>query len=360
MRWDLAIDRGNIRKAEIVAASAGPIAEGEALFAIERFALTANNVTYAALGNPSGLFGNGLGYWDFFSPEDGSGRLPVWGFGRVLESRVDGIQVGQSYYGYFPMASHVVLRPEKVGAGGFADVSGRRATMPAVYNQYAAAPDGLSDRDRDLQALFRPLHLTGWLLADELADDGPEAGQILVSGASSKTAIGFAHAYRAQPGRSRLIGLTSARGRSSAEQAGVYDELVDYEDVSKLDRDETAVLIDIAGNGPVSGRLHDSLGERLVRHVVVGKAHWDAPVDGAKRRAVGFFAPARVAKRLADWGPAGFRERMEAETQRFLADVAPLYRIDHRHGPEAALLAYREVVEGRADPQSGVIILPTE
>src|SRR3546814_1341431 len=77
--------------------------------------MTANNITYAVFGKPSGLFGNDQGYWDFFAPRGAPGRLPVWGFATVTESAADGVAVGENFYGYYPMASHAVLTP---GAGG--------------------------------------------------------------------------------------------------------------------------------------------------------------------------------------------------------------------------------------------------
>ena len=48
---------------------------------MDKFALTANNVTYAA-------FGDAMHYWKFFpGPDDESGRVPVWGFADVADSR---------------------------------------------------------------------------------------------------------------------------------------------------------------------------------------------------------------------------------------------------------------------------------
>ena len=56
---------------------------GEILLQIECFALTANNVTYAAHGVD-------MAYWGFFPAPEGFGIVPVWGFAGVIESRVDG------------------------------------------------------------------------------------------------------------------------------------------------------------------------------------------------------------------------------------------------------------------------------
>jgi len=53
---------------------------GEILCRIERFALTANNITY-------GVFGEAMQYWNFFPAPEGWGRIPVWGHAEVVESK---------------------------------------------------------------------------------------------------------------------------------------------------------------------------------------------------------------------------------------------------------------------------------
>ncbi len=60
------------------------LAEGQALLAVGEFALTANNVTYAALGDA-------LRYWEFFPAGEGLGIVPVrTGSARNPASRSSG------------------------------------------------------------------------------------------------------------------------------------------------------------------------------------------------------------------------------------------------------------------------------
>ena len=68
---------------------------------MDSFALTANNVTYAASGDV-------LKYWRFFPVDDAWGLTPVWGFGTVTESRAEGVVEGERVYGFLPMASALV------------------------------------------------------------------------------------------------------------------------------------------------------------------------------------------------------------------------------------------------------------
>ena len=68
------------------------IGPGEILLAVEQFAVTANNVTYAAMGEA-------MKYWDFFpsSAKDSGafGIVPVWGHAHVAASNVEGVAVGE-------------------------------------------------------------------------------------------------------------------------------------------------------------------------------------------------------------------------------------------------------------------------
>jgi Protein of unknown function (DUF2855) len=360
-RWAIDIDRDDIASATLVAEDSEELAPGEVEVRIDSFAMTANNVTYAALGKPIGLFDNGKGYWDFFAPGgSGPGRLPVWGFATVTRSAAEGVAEGGTLYGYYPMASHVRLTPGRVNPAGFVDVAAHRAGMPAVYDHYSrvAALGDYVEADRDWWPVFRPLYLTGWLIADQFEDEGDYGvDQVIVASASSKTAIGFAHAMRQRGVGPRLIGLTSPRGRDFVGAAGLYDELVLYDDVASIDATRPTAFVDIAGDGAVTAALSRHLGDRLKLNLVVGKAHWDA-APGERVPAVGFFAPARVEKRSREWGPGEFRERMGAAWTRFLADAHGLFRIEVTHGPEAALSAYRDAVAGTADPRAGVLIKP--
>ncbi len=86
----LLIDRRDLSRTRLVPDPDAdtPLAEGQARLAIDRFALTANNVTYAA-------FGEAMKYWQFF-PAAAADRadwacLPVWGFAVVAASRGPGL-----------------------------------------------------------------------------------------------------------------------------------------------------------------------------------------------------------------------------------------------------------------------------
>lgn len=363
-RWAIDIDRNDIAHAAIVAAREIPLPEGGIEVAVDLFALTANNVTYAALGKPSGLFGNDTGYWDFFADRDAPGRLPVWGFATVVRSDQPGIAVGEQFYGYWPLASHAVLLPDRVNAVGFTDVTPRRTALPALYNQYQRL-SALTDHapaDHDWWPVYRPLYLTGWLIADQMEDkDDYGAEQILVAAASSKTALSFAHAMRERAERPDLIALVSSASHAFVKQSQLYDRTIPYDRVVAIDADMDTAFVDFAGNPGVTRAVHAHFGDALHLSLVVGKAHWNA--DGGEGRLpgpkpTGFFAPAQLQKRSKDWGGDILRDRIGAAWTGFMPTARALTAIDRRTGPEAALAAWQEAVAGRADPASGIVIAP--
>tara|TARA_R110002124_G_scaffold218646_1_gene384550 strand:+ start:246 stop:638 length:393 start_codon:yes stop_codon:yes gene_type:complete len=98
-------------------------APGEVILSPDLFSLTTNNITYAA-------FGEAMNYWDFFpTGEAGFGHMPVWGFADVVASSVEGVAVGERFYGYWPIASHLRMRPDRVSERGFYDASEHRLPL---------------------------------------------------------------------------------------------------------------------------------------------------------------------------------------------------------------------------------------
>src|SRR3954452_11583573 len=133
---DIEVRRDDLRTARGVPGEprAETPASGEVQLAIDAFGLSANNVTY-------GVLGDGMSYWNFFpASEPGWGRVPVWGFGDVVASGVEGIAPGERFYGYFPMSSLLTVRPEPRSTG-FSDTVEHRRGLPAVYNEYVRTPD---------------------------------------------------------------------------------------------------------------------------------------------------------------------------------------------------------------------------
>ena len=343
--------------AEIASAPVPELAEGQVLARIERFALTANNITYAVAGYM-------IGYWKFFPEAEAEwGMVPVWGFAVVEASSHADVPVGTRVYGYLPMASHVVLTPARVSPRGFTEASPHRAELPAVYNQYQRTnddPPALADVS-DLRCLLFPLLFTGYVIGDYLADNGGfGARQVLIGSASSKTGIGAAHHVKTlADGPVELVGLTSPGNVGFCEGLGVYDRVVAYADAETIDAAVPTVFIDMAGDGGLTTRLHRHFGENMKASIGVGLTHWQAGrapegLPGAKPEF--FFAPAQMAKRQAEWGPGVLEKRMLEANLAFLPVMAAHLRIEKGEGAEAVAAAYAAMVSGGTAPDVGVVL----
>lgn len=357
------VERKNLRATRWLDTPAQALAAGQVRLAIDRFALTANNVTY-------GAFGDAMNYWNFFPTGDAAtGCIPVWGFATVSETTVEGIAKGERFYGYFPMADEVVLQPARVDATGFFDSAAHRRELHGVYNQYlrtSADPFWRVDGE-DLLALLRPLFITSFLIDDFLADKAFfGARSVLVSSASSKTAYGLGFCLakrRGQVGAAASIGLTSPANLAFTRRLGCYDQVASYDEVASLSASEPTVYVDMSGNASLRATVHGHWGDRLAYSCSVGGTHWEE-LSGGKGlpgpRPVLFFAPAQVKKRMADWGAAVLQQRMAAAWSSFVdraADTqAPWIRVVAGRGREAVGLAYAELLDGKVPADEGRVL----
>jgi hypothetical protein len=337
---------------------------------VDHFALTANNITYAA-------FGDAMKYWNFFPAESGWGRVPVWGFGTVIESQADGIAPGERFYGYYPMSTDVVMQATRIGSAGFTDGAAHRAELHMLYNNYlrtSSDPSYQADTEPQ-QMLLRPLFLTSFVIEDFFDDnDLFGANQVVLSSASSKTSYGtafaFAHRKAMEGTGPRVVGLTSARNRAFVESLQCYDFVLSYEEVALMPR-EPSVYIDMAGGLELRRTVHEHLADQLFYSCVIGNTQWDAglgsglqdrsaPLPGAKPTF--FFAPTQIKKRFGDWTPAGFAQRFATSWQALMQPVMhgnPSWvDVQHHRGPKAMLELYAQVVKGDLNPREGHIVVP--
>jgi hypothetical protein len=357
--FDFQVDKQNLRETrltDLVVPDEAGLSDGEVLLAIDRFAFTANNITYAA-------FGEAMGYWNFFPAPQGWGRVPVWGFADVVASRCAKVAIGERVYGYLPMSSHLVIRPGKIRPGSLIDTADHRQPMAPVYNQYVRVlADPAYDRASEAhQALLRPLFLTSFVIDDMLMDNEFfGATQVVLSSASSKTSLGTAFCLSQRKDLNlKVIGLTSARNKTFVEATGYYDQIVTYDEIGGLDPTIPTVFVDMAGDAVVRSTVHHHFGESLKYSCSVGGTHWEGVGGGAVRlpgpKPTLFFAPTQIQKRTADWGPGGFDQRVAHAWASFKTSVDGWMNVVETHGASAFKEAYEAVLEGRVLPSEGHI-----
>ncbi len=352
---DLLTKKGALAQLKLVDAHKPELADGETRLHVELFSLTANNVTYGAAGDF-------LKYWQFYpSSEEGWGRVPVWGFATAVESKSPAIAVGERVYGYLPMSYTFVVKPGERKHGAFADTSAHRQGLAPVYNNYVFnAGDPLYAKQTEAeQVLFRPLFTTSFLIDDFLADSDYFGGkQVIFSSASAKTAYAAAQLLKAR-GDVKVVGLTSPSNVAYTKSLGFYDDVLAYDAIGGMDASVPSVFVDIAGNSNVRAAVHARFVDSLKYSCAVGATHWDAPrqeqaLAGPAPKM--FFAPDVVKKRLADWGPAGFSQKLGAAWTAFLPTAARTTKVVESHGLQAAAKVFADLASGHASPSDGHVI----
>ena len=352
------VKRSAIGEGRIVDETQPPLGDGEVRLRIESFSVTANNVTYAVVGDA-------FGYWNFFPGEGDWGVVPMWGHAVVEQSRHQDIVVGERVYGYLPMATHLDVLPGGVTAGGFSDAAAHRLPMSPIYNQYSRlAADPEHDPAREAERMiFGPLFKTGFLIESMMRREGWfGAQQLICTSASSKTAMALASVARDTSPQLRRIGLTSAGNADFVRGGGFYHEVLSYDQIAELPQ-VASVLVDFAGNAALIHAVHTALDAQLRYSCTVGATHVGAGFGQQNGALPGpasvlFFAPDHAVAAIKELGPKAFGEAVAASWQRFVGETAGTVRIDRRSGLEAAQAAFASTLAGQADPAVGIIIEP--
>ena len=337
-----------------------PLPDGAVRLAVESFSVTANNVTYAVAGDS-------FKYWDFFPAPEGLGMVPMWGHARVIESRHPDIAVSERVYGYLPMANHLDVLPGRVSAGGFMDMAAHRQPMSPVYNSYtrlAADPEHDPAREAE-RMIFGPLFRTGFLIEYFLrAQDWFGAEQLIVTSASSKTALGLASVARQSSPGIKRVGLTSRGNIDFVTATGLYDEVLAYDDLERA-AVLRSVSVDFAGNAELLAQIHRHFEDALAHSALVGMTHIDArstfvgggtPLPGPKPAL--FFAPDHAVAFFKAHGAEEGGRLVAAAWHEFLGAAEGTVTIERHQGLAAARDVFTAMLAGQIDPAKGIVIAP--
>ena len=302
--------------------------------------------------------GDALKYWDFFptSEPDAWGRIPVWGYAEVIASTNDDVAAGTRVYGYLPTSTHLVVTPGRVDPRGFVDTAPHRASLPGAYNGYRRVDTDASEDPayEDHRMVLWPLFFTSFLIDDFLDDNAFFGAQaVVVSSASSKTAIGTAFLLQHRPpievDRSDLGAQRRVRRRARRVRPS---------------RRRTTTSTDWEQSEPRSSTspATRTYAPPCTTPTATGwpTACWSAPPTGTclGRRPPSSPAPRRPSssrrirscKRTKEWGRAGLDDRAIDAWRRFAEFSDDWVQIQHGSGPDAVQSAYLELVDGPQRP----------
>ncbi len=345
-------------------------------FEVERFAFTANNLTYFMMGEK-------LGYWQFFpavsdniisnEPLESNannkwGVIPVWGIGKVSASSVEGVDVGSRYFGYFPPATHLHMDAIAFAQGNLIDTSAHRKALPQGYNLYRPLEsdgDKTQSHRENLQMLLWPLYITSYCLWDLIDQyNAPKPKQVIVLSASSKTSLGLAYALKKDD--YHVVGVTSGKSQEFVAGLDVYNQVVCYDNLDDI-ASKASIVVDMSGNSDVKQRLKTRLGDDLMRYVQVGLTHWqDAGTgDGAENTedASGnsdefFFAPTHIQTRMAELGSSVFQAKSGTFVKEAIMWTASWLSIKQHNSIASLMHNFENICIGDIPANEGLIFIP--
>jgi hypothetical protein len=245
-------------------------------------------------------------------------------------------------------------------------MAAHRQPMSPVYNSYtrlAADPEHDPSREAE-RMIFGPLFRTGFLIEYFLrGQDWFGAEQLVVTSASSKTAMGLASVARQMSPGVKRIGLTSKGNVAFVEASGLYDEVRAYDEIDRLSV-VRSVSVDFAGNAEVLAQIHRHFEDALAHSALVGMTHIEArstfgggePLPGPKPQL--FFAPDHAVAFFKAHGTEEGGMLVAAAWREFLKAAEGTIAFERHKGLEAAREVFATMVSGQIDPAKGIVIEP--
>lgn len=323
-----------------------PLREGQVRLRVERFGLTTNNVTYARLGDSE------LPFWNVFPAPAHWGRVPVWGFSRVVESRHPEVPVGGRHFGCLPMGTHHTLTA-RPSPEGLVDTSPERAFLHQWYLTHRRC--GEPENGDDLRTLLRPLYPASYNVAGFVADlTGKGARSLVVTSASSRTAVGAAGLLA---GRDDIVtvGLTAPEHKDVLLGLGVYDQVLTYPELDRASVPAPTVFVDFSGDEERISEVYRRLDGGLLYTALVGYTHPRAQIDPPDLddpRPEIFFTPDRELERVEREGPVPYRRDYQEAEDRFVSEARAWLKVRRLSGPDEVANAWRALLDGRGSLRS--------
>lgn len=349
-RWELLVKRDDLVVTDVREADAVALEAGEIELAVERLALTMNNVTYSRWGDIAPM-----NFWNAFpAPDPTLGRLPVWGYARVARSNHPDFSAGDRFFGYLPSSSHHVVRPAPVSRG-FLDATPGRYFAHPWYQKFQRA--GAADHREDRRTLLRPVYPASVHVGDFITGKVGDGLTVIITSASSKVAIGIAYRLR-DNANVRTVGLTSGSHTEFVAALGLYDEVTAYDSLPAMPEGRV-LCVDLAGNSKLLASIHGTFQTGLVHVALLGWTHGVQPqAELTDPTPELFFTPAVEDIAISAEGEDAYFARYHAAEDEFIDFTESWLTVANGRGPDAVASVFRSLVDGTHEANACTIITP--
>lgn len=286
----------------------------------------------------------------------------------MIESEHDKVAVGTRLYGLFPVSRFVVQNVSRVIPPN------ARANQPSLvefsltgvpfmlqrFREYEVLPAEADPLEEDWKITMKEIYTMAFYMDENLLTDTGMINSVIISCASSKTALALAYCLRMRDMR-YVVGLTSKEHEGFAKSTNLYHDVFAYEDVQKMPNDRTIVYIDIKCDGALRQAITLRMGTLLMYNMVVGPAVFQKSVKEQvfeKRAREILFDEATWRQRrrqVAEVTKTGRNEILRDSYPAFVERAKTWIHLRHLHGIEAVRIAYDELYENTLSPSEAYV-----
>lgn len=190
---------------------------------------------------------------------------------------------------------------------------------------------------------------------------------VVISSASAKTAFCLAYVIgkRVKSGEAqgmKVVGLTSGRNLDFTKGLGLYDVVVEYDQIGEYfkerNADERWLYIDVAGNKGLNGKIKSCLGQRMVTHVKLGftsHSPGSLRVEEPDEEAELFFMPKWFATRRLQLSVKEIIKGQNKAWAELMHDCKRWAELESVYGAGKVMLAYERVLKDGFTPAKGYV-----
>ena len=180
--------------------------------------------------------------------------------------------------------------------------------------------------------------------------------EIIVTSASSKTALAFAYLLKNNHPNINLTGITSRKNVDFCSELGIYNNIYNYDNLDDINASKCSI-VDFTGNTDLLIQLQSKVLQELKKCISVGLSHWDnrSLNNGLPLKSELFFAPTHARAKQSEWGSKRFKIRLNQSISDFIK-WADNWMIINKIGIKGIIPIYHQVVSGMIDPKEGLIL----
>lgn len=343
--------------------------QGHVLLRIEKFAFSQMNLGYLMKGFTRTF----SSYHNFYqAKEEGLYRSASWGYATIMESSHPKVEVGTRLYGLMPAcAYHANLVGGVIPAGKKGEPAVVELTMEGVpYNlrrlqELEVVPpsektENADPYQEDWKILLKEIYTMAFYMDEQLLTETGMINSVLISCASSKTAMALAYCLRMREMRF-VHALTSAEHLEFVKSTDLYHQVYTYEDIQSLPTEHTVVYVDFKCDGEVRQNITLRMGTNLMYNMVVGPAVFQKRMKDQlfekKAREVIFDESAWRERRrmVAEVTKTGRNEKLKYSFKSFIERMKKHLKLRHISGAEGLTKMYDTIYSNTAPPDEAYI-----